>query len=109
MGQAVLEQTRFEEIIDNITAKGEECLLIGDLNRNVDKPKKLTKTRLMQSWFHTGKVQLLNYTKIHTRIDPVTVTGRGSTLDMGVSRPGLRDRLNTSKWITTVEGHYTVQ
>ena len=56
VGQAVLVQTRLEEKIYNIAAKGEECLLIGDLNRNVDKPTDLAKTRLMQSWFDTGIV-----------------------------------------------------
>ena len=43
----------------------------------------------MKSWFDTGKVQLLNDPKIHMRIDPVT--GRGSTIDLGVITPGLRD------------------
>ena len=49
----------------------------------------------MQSWFDTGKVQLMNNPKIHTRIDPVT--GRGSTLDLGVITPGLRDRVEDFK------------
>ena len=80
---------------DQITNKGEECLLIGDLNRNVDKPTELAKTRLMQSWFDTGKIQLLNDLKIHTRINPMT--GRGSTLDLGVITPGLRDRVEHFK------------
>ena len=35
--------------IDSIAAKGKDCLLIGDLNRNMDKPRELTKTRLMKS------------------------------------------------------------
>ena len=74
---------------------GKDCLLIGDINRNVDKPTELTKTRLMQSWFDTGKVQLLNDPKIHTRIDPLT--GRGSPLDLGVITPGLRDRVEHFK------------
>ena len=51
VGQAVLVQTRLEDKIDIITAKGEDCLLIGDLNRNVEKPTELAKTSLMQSWF----------------------------------------------------------
>ena len=82
---AVLVQTRLEEKIEGLAAKGEDCLLIGDLNRPMDKPTELQKTRLMKSWFDTGKVQLLNDPKIHTQIDPVT--GRGSTLDLGIITP----------------------
>ena len=45
--------------------------------------------------FDTGKVQLLKDPKIHTRNDPVT--GRGSILDLGIIRPGLRDRVEHFK------------
>ena len=88
VGHAAHVQARLEEKIEEIKAWGEECLLIGDLNRNVDKPTELPKTRLMQTWFDSGKVELLNNPKVHTRIDPVT--GRGSTLELAVITPGLR-------------------
>ena len=109
MGHAAQVQARLEEKIEEIKDWGEECLLIGDLNRNVDKPMETPKTRLMQSWFNTGKVQLLNDPKIHPRIDPLT--GRGSTLDMGVITTGLRDLLEHFEvdWIPTGDGHYKVQ
>ena len=69
---AALVQARLEEKINKIKDRGEEYLLIGDLNRNVDKPTEHPKTRRMQVWFDSGKVQLMNDPKIHTRIDPVT-------------------------------------
>ena len=88
MGHAALVQAILEVKSEQIKDRGEECLLIGDLNRNVDKPTEHPKTRLMQTWYNSGKVQLLNDPKIHARIDQVT--GRGSTLDLGVITPGLR-------------------
>ena len=97
MGHAVLVQTRLEEKIEGIAAKGEDCLLIGDLNRNMDKPTELQKTRLMKSWFDTGKVQLLN--------DPVT--GRGSTFDLGVITPGFRYHVEHFKVDTYLHGTIT--
>ena len=51
VGHAALVQARLEEKINQIKDRGEECLLIGDLNRNVDKPTEHPKTRLMQAWF----------------------------------------------------------
>ena len=88
VGHAALVQARLEEKIDQIKDRGEECLLIGDLNRNVDKPTEYPKTRLMQAWFDSGKVEPLNNPKVHTRIDPLT--GRASTLDLAVITPSLR-------------------
>ena len=45
----------------------------------------------MQAWFDSGKVQMLNDPKIHTRIHPVT--GRGSTLDLAIINPSLRSKV----------------
>ena len=59
-------QVRLEEKIKQIKAWDEKCLLIGYLTRPVDKPTELPKTRIMQSWFESGKVELLidqNYRK----------------------------------------------
>ena len=92
---AVLVQTRLEEKMESLAAKGEDCLLIGDLNRPMDKPTELQKTRLMKAWIDTGKVQLLNDPNVHTRIDPVT--GRGSTLDLGIINPSLKARVEHFK------------
>ena len=77
--------------MESLTQKGEDCLLIGDLNRPMNRPTELQKTRLMQAWIDTGKVQMLNDPNIHTRIDPVT--GRGSTLDLGIINPSLRNKV----------------
>ena len=49
----------------------------------------------MKAWIDTGKVQLLNDPNIHTRIDPVT--GRGSTLDLGIINPSLRAQVEHFK------------
>ena len=38
---AVLVQTRLKEKVEGLEAKGEDCLLIGDLNRPMDKPTEL--------------------------------------------------------------------
>ena len=54
----------------------------------MDKPPEQPKTRLMQAWFDSGKVELLNDPKVHNRFCPVT--GKGSTLDLAVITPGLR-------------------
>ena len=62
VAHATLVQTRLEEKMESLTQKGEDCLLIGNLNR----PTELQKTRLMQAWIDTGKVQMLNDHKIHT-------------------------------------------
>ena len=87
VAHATLVQNRLEEKMESLTLKGEDCLLIGDLNRPMDKPTELQKTRLMQAWIDSGKVQMLNDPNIHTRIDPVT--GRGSTLDLAIINPSL--------------------
>ena len=67
-----LVQARLEAKIQSITQKGEDCTLIGDLNRPMDKPTELQKTRIMQAWIDFGKVLMLNEPKVHTRIVPVT-------------------------------------
>ena len=41
---AVLVQTSLEEKMEGLTQTGEDCLLIGDLNRPMDKPTELQKT-----------------------------------------------------------------
>ena len=48
---------------------GEECLIIADLNRPVNKPRELLKTRLLTDWIDTGEVILLNNPKMFTRFD----------------------------------------
>ena len=51
-------QVRLEEKIKKIKKWAEEWLLIENLNRLLDKPTELPKTRMMQSWFDSGKVEL---------------------------------------------------
>ena len=88
VGHATHIQARLEDKVEQIKAWDEECLLIGDLNRSVDKPTELPKTRLMQAWFDSNNVELLNDPKVHTRICPAT--GKESTLDLAVMTKGLR-------------------
>ena len=95
VGHAALVQARLEDKTEEIKAMGEECLLIGDLNGPIDKPTELPKTRLMQTWFDSGKVELLNDPKVHTRFCPVT--GKGSALDLAVITPGLRNSVEQFK------------
>ena len=71
----------------------------------VDKPKELPKTRMMQSWFESGKVEPLNYPKVHTMICPAS--GKGSTLDLAVITPGLKS--SVLHWIRGDSGRYTEQ
>ena len=65
-------QARLESKLQEITDKAEDVLLMGDLNRPMDKPTELQKTRIMKTWLDTGRVILLNDPKVHTRINPVT-------------------------------------
>ena len=51
---------------------------------------KLPKTRLMQTWFDSGKREILNDPKVHPRIDPVT-------LDLAVIITGLRSSVDHFK------------
>ena len=61
-------QARLEAKLESITSKDEDCILMGDLNRPMDKSKELQKTRIMKAWIDLGKVMLLNDPKVHTRI-----------------------------------------
>ena len=61
----------------------------------MDKPTELPKTRLMQAWFDSDKMELLNGPKVHPRFCPVT--GKGSTLDLAVITPGLRSSVEHFK------------
>ena len=87
VAHANLVQTRLEEKMESLTQKGEDCLLMGDMNRPMDKPTELQKTRITQAWIDSGKVQMLNDPKVHTRIDPVT--GRGSALELAIINQSL--------------------
>ena len=58
--QANSVQARLEAKLQEITGKDEDVLLMGDLNRPMDKPTELQKTRIMKDWIDTGKVILLN-------------------------------------------------
>ena len=49
-------QARLEAKLESITSKDEDCILMGDLNRPMDKPTELQKTRIMKSWIDSGKV-----------------------------------------------------
>ena len=70
-------------------------------------PTELPKARMIQSWFDSGKVELLNAPKFHTKIDPAT--GKGSTLDLAVITPWLRSSVVTLRWISGDTGLSMVQ
>ena len=44
VAHAALVQTRLEEKMESLTQKGEDCLLIGDLNRPMNRPTEIQKT-----------------------------------------------------------------
>ena len=76
--------------MESITQKGEDCILMGDLNRPMDKQTEFQKTSIMRAWIDSEKVLMLNDPKVQTRIDPVT--GRGCTLDLAFINPSLKSK-----------------
>ena len=64
--------------IEIALSRGEEVILMGDLNRQLQSPTPSFETKLLLDWEKTGQVKILNNKHIHTRIDPCTK--KGSTL-----------------------------
>ena len=74
--------------IEIALSRGEEVILMGDLNRPLQTPTPSFGTKLLLDWEETGQVKILNNRNVHTRIDPCTK--KGSTLDVGVISVNLR-------------------
>ena len=68
--------------IDMAISRGEGVVVMGDLNRPLQKIRPSFGTKLLLQWAESGVVTILNDTKINTRIDPRT--GNGSVLDLGI-------------------------
>ena len=65
-----------------VNRKREGTILIGDLNRPPNNDRPSFGTKLLNEWIKEGYVKFLNNRSTPTRFDPVT--GKGSTLDLGI-------------------------
>ena len=74
--------TKVVSKVETAIGRGEGVVLLGDLNRPLQTLRPSFGTKLLLDWENTGTVFILNKKEIPTRIDPVT--GKGSTLDLGV-------------------------
>ena len=74
--------TKVVSKVETAIGRGEGVVLLGDLNRPLQTPRPSFGKKLLLDWEDTGTVFILNKKEIPTRIDPVT--GKGSTLDLGV-------------------------
>ena len=72
--------TKLNTIINDILAKGEGVLCIGDLNRPISKEKPSYGTKLLHTLLEDQTLELMNNTDIPTRVDPATKMG--SVLDL---------------------------
>ena len=82
-------------------SRGEEVILMGDLNRPLQLPTPSHGTKLLLDWERTGQVKILNNRHVHTRIDPATK--KGSTLDLGVISINLKSNVTGFKVDTNKE------
>ena len=87
--------------IEIALGRGEEVILMGDLNRPLQSPIPSFGTKLLLDWEKTGQVKILNNKHVHTRIDPCTK--KGSTLDVGVISINLRPNVTGFKVDTNKE------
>ena len=71
--------------------RGEEVVLMGDLNRPLQVQNHSFGTKLLYDWEKTGQVKILNNKLTHTRIDPCTC--KWSTLDIGVISTNIRHNM----------------
>ena len=82
-------------------SRGEEVIIMGDLNRPLQLPNPSHGTKLLLDWERTGQVKILNNRHVHTRIDPATK--KGSTLDLGVISINLKSNVTGFKVDTNKE------
>ena len=91
--RAAVERTwsKLTNKVDIALGRGESVIVAGDLNRPVQAPKPSFGTKLLLDWVDKGTMVLLNNKDTPTRLDPVT--GKGSTLDLGLVSASLANRL----------------
>ena len=75
---------KFTGIVEEILARGESVVCLGDYNRvmNPENKRLTTGAKLVKDWLEEGQVVLANNLDIPTRVDPHT--GKGSTLDLAI-------------------------
>ena len=73
---------KLKDKVNQAIAKGESTILLGDLNRPLNNDRPSFGTKLLNDWIEEGYVKLINNRTTPTRFDPVT--GKGSTLDLGI-------------------------
>ena len=69
--------------IEIALGRGEEVILMGDLNRPLQSPIPSFGTKLRLDWEKTGQVKILNNRHVRDRIDPCTtftISKRGKTV-----------------------------
>ena len=72
--------TKLKLIVNDILERGEALVLLGDLNRPMDKDKPSYGTKLLKTLLEESTLELINNINTPTRIDPVTKMG--SVLDL---------------------------
>ena len=72
--------TKLKVIANDILERGEALILVGDMNRPVDREKQSYGTKLLNSLLEEATLELINDLKTPTRIDPAT--NMGSVLDL---------------------------
>ena len=82
-------------------SRGEEVIIMGDLNRPLQLPNLSHGTKLLLDWERTGQVKILNNEHVHTRIDPATK--KGSKMDKKVISSNLQSTVTGFKVITNKE------
>ena len=72
--------TKLKIIVNDIIERGEAVVLLGDLNRPIDKEKPSYGTKLLKELLEESTLELINDVHTPTRIDPSTKMG--SVLDL---------------------------
>ena len=73
--------SRLRQIVNDILARGQSCILMGDFNRNIFSDSPSPGSKLLLNWLDEDKtLTVLNDANVNTRYDPAT--GKGSILDL---------------------------
>ena len=79
--------------VQDIIAKGQSVLLMGDMNKKINQENKSPSTNLLLEWLKEETMNLLNNPCLSTRIDPVS--GKGSTLDLAIVSTDILQNVNS--------------
>jgi len=85
--------------VQDIIAKGQSVLLMGDMNKKINQENKSPSTQLLLEWLKEETMNLLNNPCLSTRIDPVS--GKGSTLDLAIVSTDYPSKSTRKKEICT--------